>query len=249
MDATGKRRGLQKSHVQRQHGNVPTMRQFFITGTDTGIGKTTITAGILRAAVRRGLRCAGMKPVASGADPGPDGLRSDDALQLIEAAGVDRDLYPLVNPYVFAEPIGPELAARRADSSIALAPLVEARDRLAAGRDLLLVEGVGGWAVPLSPTAMTADLARALGSPVLLVVGMRLGAISHALLTARAIEANGLPLAGWIDNRLDPGLPAIDDAAESIARRIAAPLLGRIDAGASAAAQFDRLLDALLAHG
>ncbi len=225
------------------------MRQYFVTGTDTGIGKTTITAGILRAAVRRGLRAAGMKPVASGAEAGPTGLVSDDAMELIAAAGLGPDRYPLVNPLVYAEPIGPELAARRADSSIELPPLVDAHARLAEGRDLVLVEGIGGWAVPLSPTLMTADLARALNLPVLLVVGLRLGAISHALLSARAIQADGLRLAGWIDNRLDPDLPAIDEAADAIARRIDAPRLGRIDTGAADAAQFDRLLDALLVHG
>lgn len=212
----------------------------FITGTDTGVGKTRVASALLLAGRRAGLRALGMKPVASGAELCCGQWVNDDVVQLLAAAGVAVDP-DLVNPFRFEPAIAPHLAARLAGVEITLAPILSAHAALAAGSDWLVVEGVGGWAVPLSPTLMQADLVRALALPVILVVGIRLGAINHALLSAAAIRADGLELAGFIANRIEPALPAADQVVQSIAARIGVPLLADLDHGADAAAMAERL--------
>jgi dethiobiotin synthetase len=198
---------------------------FFVTGTDTGIGKTLASCTLLHALRGRGLRAVGMKPLASGCESTPEGLRNEDALAL-QAASDPRPAYDDVNPYALPLPLAPELAARDAGIAVALAPMLAAHARLAALADVVVVEGVGGWAAPLSATLDQADLVRALDLPVVLVVGLRLGCLNHAYLGARAILADGCRLAGWIGTGIDPDMARIDDNRALLAARIPAPCLG-----------------------
>ena len=202
-----------------------TARGVFVTGTDTGIGKTRVSALLVRAHRACGRRAIGMKPVASGCRETADGLRNEDAEALI-AASDPAPPYAACNPYAFAPPIAPHIAAREAGIAIALDPIVSAYSTLAAMADRVVVEGVGGWSVPLSDALMQADLVRAIDVPVVLVVGLRLGCINHALLSARAIVADGCTLAGWIANRIDPDMARADENLDTLRARIAAPLLG-----------------------
>ena len=197
----------------------------FVTGTDTGIGKTLASCTLLHAFRARGLRAVGMKPLASGSDATPDGLRNEDALAL-QAASDPRPPYDDVNPYALPLPLAPELAARDAGVEVALAPMLAAHARLAARAEVVVVEGVGGWAAPLSAQLDQADLVRALRLPVVLVVGLRLGCLNHAYLSARAIAADGCRLAGWIGTGVDPGMARIDDNRALLAARLPAPCLG-----------------------
>ncbi len=188
-------------------------RGVFVTGTDTGVGKTLVATAIVRALVASGLRVAGMKPVASGAERGPDGLRNADALALSGAANVAAP-YETLNPYCFEPPIAPHIAAREAGIAIDI-PLVRARfHQLAREADFVVAEGAGGWLVPISATQTLADLALALEIPVILVVGLRLGALNHALLSAQSIAAHGARLTGWVASHLDS---AFERSAENLA--------------------------------
>lgn len=215
----------------------------FVTGIDTSIGKTYASCALITALRTRGLRAAGMKPVASGCRTTPLGLRNEDAEALI-AASDPRPAYADCNPYAFSDPIAPHLAARDAQVDISLEPIREAYAKLAQSADRVVVEGVGGWAVPLSDTLMQADLVRNLDLPVILVVGLRLGCLNHALLSVRAIEYDGCRLAGWIANRIDPAMDRADDNLTTLRERIAAPLLGVLDhASSRPLAQAARQLD------
>jgi len=202
-------------------------RGCFVTGTDTGVGKTRVAAGMLRALARQGRQAVGMKPVASGAAATPEGLRNDDALLLQASASVSRD-YALVNPYCFAPAIAPHLAAAEAGVEIRLEPILDAYRKLSRGAEFAVVEGVGGWQVPLSGSLALPDLVRALELPVLLVVGLRLGCLNHALLTVRAIEADGLALAGWVANEIDPGFEHREANLATLEKALPAPLLARL---------------------
>lgn len=201
---------------------------FFVTGTDTDVGKTTIAAGLLRAARLAGLSTAAVKPVASGCEAGADGLRNSDALALLAECSLPLS-YAAVNPFAFAPAIAPHLAAREAGVELkveALAVAVQAV--LAQQADFTLVEGAGGWRVPLGEQATLADLPITLDLPVILVVGVRLGCINHALLTAEAIARDGLRLVGWVANVLDPQTSRLDDNLRTLTERLAAPCLGRV---------------------
>jgi dethiobiotin synthetase len=199
----------------------------YVTGTDTGIGKTTASVALLRALRGRGLRAAGMKPVASGCVESAQGWRNDDALAL-QAASDPAPAYADLNPYALPLPLAPEIAAREAGVGIGLEPIRAAFERLRAGADTVVVEGVGGWAAPLSAALDQADLVRELGLPVVLVVGLRLGCLNHARLSARAIAADGCELVGWIANEIDPAMERIDENVELLAARIPAPCWGRL---------------------
>lgn len=199
----------------------------FVTGTDTGIGKTRAAVALLQALAARGLRAVGMKPVASGCEATPAGLRNDDALALIGASAGTPD-YGLVNPYAFAPPVAPHLAARAAGREVDFAHVLDCARRLGTGADWLVVEGVGGWRVPLGAQGELATLAQRFGLPVVLVVGLRLGCLNHALLSADAILAAGLPLAGWIANRMDPDMALADDNLATLAALLPAPCLGTL---------------------
>lgn len=198
---------------------------YFVTGTDTGVGKTHVSAGLIAALRGQGLRVAGMKPVASGCTATPAGLRNADALALIAAS--DRDWpYEWVNPYAFEPAIAPHLAAADVGSTIRFAVIEKAFGQLAARSDCVVVEGVGGWRVPLGPDGEVADLAMRLALPVVLVVGLRLGCLNHAALTMADIRRSGLPLAGWVGNAVEPGFERLDDNLRALGDSLAAPRLG-----------------------
>jgi dethiobiotin synthetase len=203
-------------------------RGVFVTGTDTGAGKTLAACALIHALRRRGLRVAPMKPVAAGAARHGDSWANEDTLALARATGPDAPALDAITPFLLREALAPHLAAEREARSIALAPLVEAFRRLASAADFVVVEGVGGFHVPLGPSIDTVDLAGALGLPVVLVVGLRLGCLNHALLTSAAIAQAGLPFAGWIANALDPAMSAREENIAALVARLPAPLLGRI---------------------
>lgn len=200
---------------------------FFVTGTDTGVGKTVVSAGLTRALVARGLRVAVMKPIASGSDPTAAGLRNSDALTLLAAANVLAP-YEVVNPYCFLPPVSPHIAAREAHVAIDLALLRSRFDSLAAASDCVIVEGAGGWLAPISDTATMAELAAALSLPVLLVVGLRLGCLNHALLTRESLASRGATFAGWIANAIDPQLDRPAENLATLTARLGEPPLARI---------------------
>jgi dethiobiotin synthetase len=203
-------------------------KKFFIAGTDTDVGKTLIACGLLEAANNAGLRTLAIKPVAAGCEQTPDGLRNSDALALMAAMSLDLD-YAEVNPVAFADPIAPHIAAQRATRSLSVARLAGfCNGVMMLPADFMLVEGAGGWRVPLNLRETMADLPRTLNLPVILVVGMRLGCINHALLTAEAIKRDGLTLAGWVANRLDPDMSCYADNIETLQALIRAPLLGQV---------------------
>ena len=199
---------------------------FFVTGTDTEIGKTTIAAGLLHAARMSGLTTAAAKPVASGCARTADGLRNDDALALLGECSLALR-YDEVNPLAFEPAIAPHLAAREAGVRLDVASLLgPVQAILAKGAELTLVEGAGGWRVPLAGRENLSDLAVALGLPVILVVGVRLGCINQAVLTAEAIARDGLSLAGWVANLVDPQTSRLEDNLATLAERLPAPCLG-----------------------
>lgn len=216
-------------------------RGWFITGTDTEVGKTVATSQLLRAFVANGYATAAMKPVASGCEvrrdeQGGEWWWNADVAAHAEASNLALP-EALTNPYRFLPPISPHLAARDAGVEVSLPHLLDCAQQIAAQADVLLVEGAGGWLAPLNETACMADLAAALGYPVILVVGMRLGCINHALLTVQSIKAQGVPLAGWIANQVDPKMSRYGDNLATLQQRIAAPLLGEIRHSAQALTQ------------
>lgn len=213
----------------------------FVAGTDTGIGKTHAACALLHALRDAGESACGMKPVASGCADTPDGRRNDDALALLASGSVPLP-YELVNPIALRDPLSPHLAAAREGVVIALPPLRQAFDALCASHDRVVVEGVGGWLVPLAPALFASDIPKTWGLPVILVVGLRLGCLSHALLTARAIEADGCRLLGWIANRVDPAMEAADENLATLRELLPAPCLGVLPHGlepAQAARELD----------
>lgn len=221
-------------------------RTLFVTGTDTGVGKTHAACTLIRALRGAGFRVGAMKPVASGCEPTAQGLRNDDALALIEATG--RPLaYADVNPYAFEPPIAPHLAAHRAGVEVDLGRLDAAWQRLAGDCEVLVVEGAGGWCVPLDAQRTFADWVSGHRWPVLLVVGLRLGCLNHALLSAESIAAR-TRLAGWIANRVPPEQVEWADNQATLDRLIAAPRVASLPTGpAPADAIAPATLAALLA--
>jgi dethiobiotin synthetase len=197
----------------------------FVTGTDTGAGKTLVASALLRAFAVSGLRAVGMKPVATGCRAGAHDRANEDIAALLAASNVAAPI-DLVNPYCFEPAIAPHIAAQQAGSSISLTHIRECYLALIGLADRVVVEGAGGLLVPLGPREDWSDLVKLLDLPVLLVVGMRLGCINHALLTAEAICSRGLPFAGWVANRIDPAMPFFEDNVETLRRRLPAPLLG-----------------------
>lgn len=211
---------------------------WFVTGTDTGIGKTLISSALLHGLTQRGLRAAGIKSVAAGAELRDGIWRNEDADCLAAASNVA--LPPaLVTPYLLRDAAAPHIAAAQEDVTIEIAHIFGCYQQVAAQADAVVVEGVGGFRVPLSQTADTADLAQLLGLPVIMVVGVRLGCLNHALLTADAIAARGLKLAGWAANIVDLGMRHGLANIDALSSRLPAPFLGcvpRLDAPLAAAA-------------
>ena len=201
---------------------------FFIAGTDTDAGKTTVAAGLLAAANRRGLTTAAIKPIASGCEPTADGLRNGDALLLQRTMSLPLS-YDEINPIALEPAIAPHLAAAQACVRINATQLAGlCRGVLMQRADLTLIEGAGGWRVPLNARELLSQLPKLLGLRVIMVVGMRLGCINHALLTAEAIARDGLTLAGWIANAVDPDMACRDDNIATIKSYLRAPCLGEV---------------------
>jgi len=209
------------------HPSPITLHGLFVTGTDTGVGKTLVTCALLHAFSARGLRAVGMKPVAAGARQSADGLRNEDVEQILAAGNVPAPR-ALVNPYCFEPPVAPHIAAHDAGIEIELQRIELAYRGLTQLADVVIVEGAGGFYVPLNARENTSDLARRLGLPVLLVVGMRLGCLNQALLTAQAVRACGLELAGWVANHVDPRMLHAEANIAALAERFAAPPVARI---------------------
>jgi dethiobiotin synthetase len=182
---------------------MPRPRGFFIAGTDTGVGKSLVAVGLIKALINQRLRVAGMKPVAAGSEMTELGLRNDDALALRAASNVDAD-YVTTNPYCLPAPVSPHIAARETGVIIDIAEIVRSFEQLASRADCVVVEGAGGWLAPINDTQTMADIAQALGLPVILVVGLRLGCLNHALLSAQSISASGLALSTWVGSHVDP---------------------------------------------
>lgn len=203
------------------------MHNLFVTGTDTGVGKTLVAAALLHRFRARGLRVAGMKPVASGCEHTPAGLRNEDALTL-QAESSGAWPYETINPYAYAPAIAPHVAAAEAGVPVDFEVIGSRYRQLAAGSDLVVVEGAGGWLVPLAGSRTIADLAASLGLRVVLVVGLRLGCLNHAFLSAEAIAARGLTLAGWVANTIDPGYERLEANLATLDERLPAPRLGLV---------------------
>lgn len=203
-------------------------QKYFIAGTDTDVGKTLVACGILEKARQQGLSTAAVKPVAAGCEQTPAGLRNGDALALQEAMTLDLP-YEQVNPVAFEPPIAPHIAALQAGKQLSVSRLAGfCSGVLFQACDLALVEGAGGWRVPLNPRETLANLAVELNLPVILVVGMKLGCINHALLSVEAIERDGLRVAGWVANRIDPEMSCYDENMMTLRALIAAPCLGEV---------------------
>jgi dethiobiotin synthetase len=210
------------------------MRGCFVTGTDTGIGKTLFTVALARALVTRGLKVATMKPVAAGTVTTPHGDFNDDALELMAAANVDAP-YEDVNPWCLRAAASPHLAARAEGVRITLDRIQVAAARLAAASDLVLAEGAGGWHAPISDSETMADVAAALALPIVIVVGLRLGCLNHALLTREAVRERGLVFAGWVANELDTRMPLADANIDTLSDRFRMPPLTIIPASSESA--------------
>jgi len=217
-------RALRERGVPAQPRAARRAAGLFITGTDTGVGKTLVAVSLVRALAAQGMRVAAMKPIAAGAVNTPRGLRNDDAEALAAAANVAAP-YERINPYCLAAPVSPHIAAAEAGVTIEVSMIARRFGELAERADCVIVEGAGGWLAPISDHETVADVARALALPVLLVVGLRLGCLNHALLSARAIEADGLTLAGWIGNSIDPAFERREENLAALERRLGrAPL-------------------------
>lgn len=201
------------------------VRGFFVTGTDTGVGKTVVAAALLRALVAEGRSAVGMKPVAAGLARG-ETVHAD--VRSLAAAGNVAAALADVSPYSFAAPIAPHLAAAASGAAIDVERIAMAHARLAAAADAVVVEGAGGLLVPLAPGVDMLDIPRQLALPVLLVVGIRLGCLNHALLSALALEARGVRLAGWVANRIDPAMREGDANVAALVERLSAPLVADV---------------------
>jgi dethiobiotin synthetase len=215
----------------------------FVTGTDTGVGKTRVAAALVAWGAREGLRMAAMKPVATGCHRTEAGLRNEDAQHLMAGTSAPAE-YELVNPYAFEPPVAPHLAAAAAGAAIDKARIVASFQRLAGPADRVIVEGVGGWKVPISLSETMEDVAIALGLPVVLVVGVRLGCLNHTLLTAEAIERSGLRMAGWVANHIDVDCALAGRNVETLCAMLGCPPLAvvpwSLDDAATTAQRFDR---------
>jgi len=207
-------------------GNLPSVTNagIFVTGTDTGVGKTLVASALLRAFALSGLRAVGMKPVATGCRLDAHDRANEDVAALTAASNISVPI-DLINPYCFEPAIAPHLAAQQAGSSISLTRIRQCYLSLASRADRVVVEGAGGLLAPLSPREDWGDLVRFLDLSVVLVVGMRLGCLNHALLTAEAIRSRGLPFAGWVANRIDSAMPFFEDNLETLRQKLAAPLI------------------------
>jgi dethiobiotin synthetase len=202
-------------------------RGYFVTGTDTEVGKTWITLGLMLALRDQGLTVAGMKPVATGCYQTPAGLRNEDAVKILAHSSQSLP-YEWITIYSFEPAIAPHLAAQEQGVEMTVEAILAAHKRLAHWAEFIVVEGIGGWRVLLNNRQGIWELARRLGYPVILVIGLRLGCINHALLTAEAISTDGLDLAGWVANQIDPDYPRLEATLDTLRTRLQAPMLAYI---------------------
>ena len=200
---------------------------YFITGTDTDVGKTYVASALVRHFAKMQLKTIGMKPVAAGCELTNGDLLNEDVTQLMQASNVNAPL-ALVNPYAFVPAIAPHIASKLAGITISLNVIINAFEKLTQLADVVIVEGAGGFCVPLNTSETTADLAVKLNLPVILVVGMRLGCINHALLTVQAIQARGLTVAGWVANQVTGEMPMYQDNFDTLKQLIDAPCLAEV---------------------
>lgn len=201
-------------------------RGVFLAGTDTDVGKTRVAVGLIRALTAQGWRACGMKPVASGTISTEYGVINEDVDSIATASNRNNATDADINPYCFEWPVSPHIGAERVGIVIDMGRIVTAYERLARDQDIVVVEGAGGWLAPIGPVATMADVAAALRLPVVLVVGLRLGCLNHALLSAQAIACAGAQLAGWIGSAIDPAMPAMIENVEALKQRLPAPQLG-----------------------
>lgn len=203
-------------------------KAFFVTGTDTDVGKTTISSALLAKAVQQKLMTAAIKPIASGCTKTAQGLRNSDALTLLENTNLSLT-YEEINPIAFLPAIAPHIAAQEQDIDLSVTTLYPyVKHVLLKKADFTLIEGAGGWRVPLNDTEYLSDLVKALALPVILVVGVRLGCVNHAVLTLETIQRDGLIVAGWIANIIDPQMARLDDNLQTLAKLIKVPCLGTV---------------------
>ncbi|MCF6322988.1 MAG: dethiobiotin synthase [Gammaproteobacteria bacterium] len=200
---------------------------YFITGTDTDIGKTFAACALLQAFADKGVSVGAMKPIAAGCEYTASGWQNDDALRLMQYTNIELS-YQQVNPVALSSPIAPHLALQETDESVTIAQLANSFDTIKKSADYFIVEGAGGWQVPLNENESMADIPKALGLDIILVVGMRLGCLNHALLTAAAIEQSGNYLVGWIANIINPDMLMIEKNILTLRNNIKAPLLGTL---------------------
>ena len=200
-------------------------RGYFITGTDTEVGKTIVTAALIHAFAERGEKVTGMKPIATGCIQTDSGLHNEDADLLMQYSSVEIP-YAQVNPYAYEPAVSPHLAAKKHGESIDFGKIMTVVDQVREQTDWLIVEGIGGWQVPLNDTQTVADLAREVNYPVILVVGTRLGCISHALLTMESIQRSGLEIGGWVANIMDRNVNFLPDVIDTLRLRLNVPLVG-----------------------
>lgn len=201
---------------------------YFVTGTDTDVGKTLVVSALLEKARQQNLRCMALKPVAAGGEQTPEGLQNQDAQQMMKYASIDLS-YEEVCPVTLPDPLSPHIAAQKAGRTLNVDRITGyCRGGMMRTHDLCLIEGAGGWRVPISDRALMSDIAKALNLPVILVVGMRLGCLNHALLSAEAIYRDGLEIAGWVSTTVDPDMAARQENIETLNRRFPFPCLGHI---------------------
>jgi dethiobiotin synthetase len=202
-------------------------KAYFITGTDTGVGKTLVACALLQAFVKQGCKSVGMKPVAAGCAETPVGLCCED-VENLRAAGNVAAPQELINPYALILPVAPHIASARMGLDIRLEKIKQTYLKLQEMAEVVVVEGVGGFMVPLNAREDTADMAQLLGLPVIMVVGLRVGCLNHALLTAQAIRQRGLTLAGWVANQIESDMLFVQDSIAALEQRLQAPLIGAI---------------------
>lgn len=207
--------------------------KFFITGTDTNIGKTYVCCGILRALNKAGFSTVALKPLSSGCQQTPRGLESEDALALQSAASIFLPL-STINPFAFLPAVAPHIPATQSNSKLSVQTIVQqCQPAFAIKADYYVVEGVGGWLMPLNANETMADVAQQLQAQIVLIVGMRLGCLNHALLTYQAIQQKGCHIIGWIANGIEPNMSYMEENIEMLQQHIAAPLLGVVPYGAA----------------
>lgn len=200
---------------------------FFIAGTDTGIGKTRATVSLMEEFKKQGYKVAGMKPIASGAEDKQGELRNEDAELILQACSELVD-YKLINPFVFELPVSPHIAAHQKNKQIDINEIENCYQNLASNNDVVFVEGVGGWRVPISEDLYMVDLVRKLDLPVMLVVGFKLGCLNHAILTEEAIKSDGLRLLGWLSNHLEEDYLFPDESLATLKRTLKSPHLAKL---------------------